>query len=89
MLLFVVCVSFSSSHKKTSKLSNIILHQFEGLHKLWDTPVVFDAQTIVRSSCDSIKTPMEFDCCSHAIFLLFLPHTGKSTLQIPQFNRFQ
>ena len=24
--------------KKTSKLSNIILHQFEGLHKLWDTP---------------------------------------------------
>ena len=23
---------------KTSKLSNIILHQFEGLHKLWDTP---------------------------------------------------
>ena len=32
------CVSFSSSHKKTSKLSNIILHQFEGLHKLWDTP---------------------------------------------------
>ena len=52
-------------------------------------PVVFDAQTIVRSSCDSIKTSMEFDCCSHAIFLLFLPHTGKSTLQIPQFNRFQ
>ena len=43
----------------------------------------------LRSSCDSIKTPMEFDCCSHAIFLLFLPHTGKSTLQIPQFNRFQ
>ena len=33
------CVSFSSSHKKTSKLSNIILHQFEGLHKLWDTPI--------------------------------------------------
>jgi hypothetical protein len=23
---------------KTSKLSNVILHQFEGLHKLWDTP---------------------------------------------------
>ncbi|MBO5174939.1 MAG: hypothetical protein J6B84_07355, partial [Eubacterium sp.] len=23
---------------KTSKLSNYILHQFEGLHKLWDTP---------------------------------------------------
>ena len=23
---------------KTSKLSNFILHQFEGLHKLWDTP---------------------------------------------------
>ena len=23
---------------KTSKLNNIILHQFEGLHKLWDTP---------------------------------------------------
>ena len=24
---------------KTSKLSNVILHQFEGLHKLWDTPL--------------------------------------------------
>ena len=36
------CVSFSSSHKKTSKLSNIILHQFEGLHKLWDTPFSYD-----------------------------------------------
>ena len=23
---------------KTSKLSNVILHQFEGLHKFWDTP---------------------------------------------------
>ena len=41
------CVSFSSSHKKTSKLSNIILHQFEGLHKLWDTPLKFD---IIRLS---------------------------------------
>ncbi len=36
------CVSFSSSHKKTSKLSNIILHQFEGLHKLWDTPQLLE-----------------------------------------------
>ena len=26
---------------KTSKLSNIILHQFEGLHKLWDTPALY------------------------------------------------
>ena len=34
-------------------------------------PVVFDAQTIARSSCDSIKTPMEFDRCSHAIFYFF------------------
>ncbi len=25
-------------HNKTSKLSNFILHQFEGLHKLWDSP---------------------------------------------------
>lgn len=23
----------------SSKLSNFILHQFEGLHKLWDTPI--------------------------------------------------
>ena len=34
-------------------------------------PVVFDAQTIARSSCDSIKTPMEFDRCSYAIFYFF------------------
>ena len=34
-------------------------------------PVVFDAQTIARSSCDSVKTPMEFDRCSHAIFHFF------------------
>jgi len=26
--------------KITSKLSNFILHQFGGLHKLWDTPLV-------------------------------------------------
>ena len=26
----------TSCHNKTSKLSNLILHQFEGLHKLWD-----------------------------------------------------
>ena len=25
----------------------------------------------LRSSCDSIKTPMEFDRCSHAIFHFF------------------
>ena len=34
-------------------------------------PIVFDAQTIARSSCDSVKTPMEFDRCSHAIFHFF------------------
>ena len=33
--------------------------------------VIFDAQTIARSSCDSVKTPMEFDRCSHAIFHFF------------------
>ena len=27
-----------SCHNKTSKLSNSILHQFGGLHKLWDSP---------------------------------------------------
>ena len=41
------CVSFSSSHKKTSKLSNIILHQFEGLHKLWDTPMSIGIYMVV------------------------------------------
>ena len=30
---------FSFAIKITSKLSNFILHQFGGLHKLWDTPV--------------------------------------------------
>ena len=34
-------------------------------------PVVFDAQTIARSSCDSVKTPMGFDRCSYAIFHFF------------------
>ena len=33
-------LSFLLAIKITSKLSNYILHQFEGLHKLWDTPVV-------------------------------------------------
>jgi transposase InsO family protein len=41
---------------KTSKLSNIILHQFEGLHKLWDTPCtdftyLFLANHEVRYNC--------------------------------------
>jgi len=31
-------LSFLLAIKITSKLSNFILHQFEGLHKLWDTP---------------------------------------------------
>ena len=30
-------LSFLLAIKITSKLSNFILHQFEGLHKLWDT----------------------------------------------------
>ena len=34
-----VCgLSFLLAIKITSKLSNFILHQFGGLHKLWDTP---------------------------------------------------
>ena len=37
LLLFVNCLF--SCHNKTSKLGNFILHQFEGLHKLWDSPV--------------------------------------------------
>ena len=31
-------LSFLLAIKITSKLSNSILHQFGGLHKLWDTP---------------------------------------------------
>ena len=31
-------LSFLLAIKITSKLSNFILHQFGGLHKLWDTP---------------------------------------------------
>ena len=32
-------LSFLLAIKITSKLSNFILHQFGGLHKLWDTPI--------------------------------------------------
>ena len=38
-LLLFVGLSFFLAIKITSKLSNFILHQFEGLHKLWDTPL--------------------------------------------------
>ena len=39
-IIFTFCgVSFLLAINKTSKLSNYILHQFEGLHKLWDTPI--------------------------------------------------
>ena len=31
-------LSFLLAIKITSKLSNFILHQFGGLHKLWDAP---------------------------------------------------
>ena len=31
-------VSFFLTILKTSKPSNFILHQFRGLHNLWDTP---------------------------------------------------
>ena len=33
-------VSFFLTILKTSKPSNFILHQFRGLHNLWDTPKV-------------------------------------------------
>ena len=33
-------LSFLLAIKITSKLSNFILHQFGGLHKLWDAPFV-------------------------------------------------
>ena len=37
----IICgLSFLLAIKITSKLSNFILHQFGGLHKLWDTPNV-------------------------------------------------
>ena len=49
------CVSFSSSHKKTSKLSNIILHQFEGLHKLWDTPKIYEWIFVDHNFVDKIS----------------------------------
>lgn len=51
---------------KTSKLSNVILHQFEGLHKLWDTPlppaifyILFMQQLriIISSFCCCIPFP--------------------------------
>ena len=32
-------LSFLLAIKTTSKLSNFILHQFGGLHKLWDAPL--------------------------------------------------
>ncbi|MBS4817338.1 MAG: hypothetical protein KH026_12220, partial [Clostridium sp.] len=35
---------------KTSKLSNVILHQFEGLHKLWDTSAKYDSNCLWASS---------------------------------------
>ena len=53
------CVSFSSSHKKTSKLSNIILHQFEGLHKLWDTPNINLGNTNQRILKKSFSVPID------------------------------
>ena len=37
---------FSFCHKNTSKLSNSILHQFGGLHKLWDTPITVTARHV-------------------------------------------
>ena len=37
-IIIVVAVIIVFAIIKTSKLSNYILHQFEGLHKLWDTP---------------------------------------------------
>lgn len=38
---------FALPYNKTSKLSDFILHQFEGLHKLWDS--LFKSQYYERS----------------------------------------
>ncbi|WP_207642645.1 hypothetical protein, partial [Anaerostipes hadrus] len=58
----------SSSHKKTSKLSNIILHQFEGLHKLWDTPFnqrIRETETTARAISKHLM--LLFNCLKHSV----------------------
>ena len=54
---------------KTSKLSNVILHQFEGLHKLWDTPrkVLLCGDSSFSAIEDKLS---QYDCIQ-------LPHHGK------------
>ena len=42
-------LSFLLAIKITSKLSNFILHQFGGLHKLWDAPVRFNEDRQITS----------------------------------------
>ncbi|RGG02233.1 hypothetical protein DW977_05610, partial [Ruminococcus sp. AM49-10BH] len=48
-------LSFLLAIKITSKLSNFILHQFGGLHKLWDAPPLFDKLSFLnlRTGCFS------------------------------------
>ncbi|MGO5038785.1 hypothetical protein ACTQ32_15835, partial [Roseburia faecis] len=56
-------LSFLLAIKITSKLSNFILHQFEGLHKLWDAPVHF---------CFTIVF------CSNPFIFVIKEHTNKA-----------
>ena len=44
-------LSFLLAIKITSKLSNFILHQFGGLHKLWDAPRALLLADFLRGKC--------------------------------------
>ena len=49
-------LSFLLAIKITSKLSNFILHQFGGLHKLWDAPQVADGSDMNVRTLLNIET---------------------------------
>ncbi|MGO5021197.1 ATP-binding protein, partial [Roseburia faecis] len=73
-------LSFLLAIKITSKLSNFILHQFEGLHKLWDAPydlLVIDDFGLMDLNLDKCRDLFEIiearDCRKSTVIISQMP----------------
>ena len=85
-------LSFLIAIKITSKLSNFILHQFGGLHKLWDTPkATIPVVLLPKIVALSVQTLVHLPSLSSRLLLRnisnFSHYSGLSAMSLSSLNR--
>ncbi|MGO5231507.1 hypothetical protein ACTQ1U_10670, partial [Thermoguttaceae bacterium LCP21S3_D4] len=65
-------LSFLLAIKITSKLSNFILHQFGGLHKLWDVPS-FDCHATKNEPRNAVNSAFLGSCTLFKLWDFIVP----------------